>query len=71
MLVEEVGVAIKQRRSILKITQPHLAEMAGISVNTLYKIERGQGNPTIEVLDKIFQVIGLQFNLEAKKVQPV
>ena len=60
MRVKDLGIAIKQRRNALKITQPHLAELAKISVNTLYKIERGDGNPTIDVLEKIAEVLGLQ-----------
>ncbi len=68
MLVEQLGAAIKERRNSLKITQPHLADMAGISVNTLYKIERGQANPTIQVLDKLLEVLGLQINIETRQI---
>ena len=46
MLVQTIGHLIKSRRKALKVTQPHLAELAGISVNSLYKIERGEANPT-------------------------
>ncbi len=67
MWIKDLGIAIKQRRNALKITQPHLAGLAKISVNTLYKIERGEGNPTIDVLEKIAEVLGLQLKLEVKK----
>jgi transcriptional regulator with XRE-family HTH domain len=67
MWIKDLGIVIKQRRNALKITQPHLAELAKISVNTLYKIERGEGNPTIDVLEKIAEVLGLQLKLEVKK----
>ncbi|MFM7728996.1 MAG: hypothetical protein ACKO7B_20020, partial [Flavobacteriales bacterium] len=43
MLVKTLGDAIKNRRKELDITQPHLAELAQISINTLYKLEKGQG----------------------------
>jgi len=36
-----IGEQIRLRRKDLMITQPHLADIADISVNTLYKIERG------------------------------
>ena len=68
MLVETVGKTIRQRRKALKITQPHLAELAGISVNSLYKIERGKANPTLELIEKIAGVLGLEVKLEVKKV---
>ena len=35
-----IGKQIKERRKVLQITQSDLAELAGISINTLYKIER-------------------------------
>ncbi|HSC39479.1 MAG TPA: helix-turn-helix domain-containing protein [Chitinophagaceae bacterium] len=68
MLVSEVGKIILQRRKSLRITQPHLAELAGISVNSLYKIERGEANPTLELVDKIAAVLGLELKLEVKKI---
>lgn len=68
MLVVTIGKVIRQRRKALKITQPHLAELAGISVNSLYKIERGEANPTLELIEKIAEVLGLEVKLEVKKV---
>ena len=62
-----IGEAIKKRRKSLKITQPDLADLAKISVNTLYKIERGEGNPTLDVLGKIAEVLGLELKLEVKQ----
>ncbi len=63
----QIGEIIKERRNSLRINQLNLAEMAGISKNTLYKIERGQANPTIEVLKKIADILGLEIKLEVKK----
>lgn len=63
-----IGEQIRFRRKELGITQPHLAEIAGVSVNTLYKIERGQANPTIEVLDKLLDVLGLEIFVGVKQL---
>jgi len=63
MLAEHLGETIRKRRKELKITQPHLAELAGISTNTLYKLERGQSNPSLEVLNKLSGVLGLEIKL--------
>ena len=68
MLVEQIGKTIRARRKELKITQPYLAELAEVSVNTLYKLERGQGNPSLEVLGKLSDVLGMELKLEVKKV---
>ncbi len=67
MLVKEVGQQIKARRDTLGITQPDLAEMAGISKNTLYKIETGQANPTLKVLNKIADILGMEITMTVKK----
>jgi y4mF family transcriptional regulator len=67
MLGMRIGEVIRKRRKNLKITQPDLADLAKISVNTLYKIERGEGNPTLDVLEKITDVLGLEIKLEVKQ----
>jgi DNA-binding XRE family transcriptional regulator len=63
MLVKQIGQTIKIRRKELGITQPHLAELAQVSTNTLYKLERGQGNPSLEVLNKLAIVLGMEVKL--------
>ena len=67
MLAKHLGETIKARRKEVGITQPHLAELADISTNTLYKLERGQGNPSLDVLFKLSEVLGLELKLEVKK----
>ena len=67
MLVNSIGEAVKNRRKELRITQPHLAELAKVSTNTLYKLERGQGNPSLDVLNKLAEVLGMELKLEVKK----
>jgi transcriptional regulator with XRE-family HTH domain len=68
MLIPEIGKIIKHRRKALKITQPDLAELANVATNTLYKIERGQANPTMDIIEKITDVLGLEIKLEVKKI---
>lgn len=67
MLFKHLGESIKHRRKELKITQPHLAELAGVSTNTLYKLERGQGNPSLDVVTKVAEVLGMELKLEVMK----
>ena len=66
-----IGQRIKERRKTLRVSQAQLAELAGISVNTLYKIEREQTNPTLETLTKIANVLGLEVCLQVKKPQKI
>ena len=67
MLADQIGETIRKRRKELRINQPLLAELAKISTNTLYKLERGQGNPSLEVLNKLAEVLGMELLLEVKK----
>ncbi|MCB0836701.1 MAG: helix-turn-helix transcriptional regulator [Bacteroidetes bacterium] len=66
-----IGDQIKVRRKTLRVTQPQLAELAGISVNTLYKIEREQGNPTLATLTKIADILGMELCLKVKNLQSI
>lgn len=47
MTYQEIGKIIKDRRKSFGITQPTLAALAGVGLNTLVAIERGNGNPKI------------------------
>lgn len=67
MLSHILGDAIKNRRKELGITQPHLAELAQISINTLYKLEKGQGNPSLDVVNKLAEVLGMELSFQVKK----
>ena len=67
MLLKELGEAIKNRRKELDIIQPHLAELAQISVNTLYKLEKGQGTPSLAVINKLSEVLGMEIVFQVKK----
>lgn len=67
MLVSHFGNIIKNRRKLLGVSQPELSDMAGVSINTLSKLEKGEGNPTLDVLAKLAEVLGLELRLEVKK----
>lgn len=68
MLAKSLGEKIKERRKELSITQPRLAELANVSVNTLYKLERGQGNPSLKILTQLVEVLGMELSLQVKKI---
>ena len=65
-IMNEVGKVIKERRLSLSITQRELAALAGIGLNTLTKIERGEANPSLAVIDKIFNTLGLEVEIKIK-----
>ena len=68
--MSNIGENIRTRRKFLKITQEELADIAGVGVNTLIKLERGEGNPTLAVIEKVLDVLGLELCTTIKKNEP-
>lgn len=61
---------LKDRRDNLRLTQETLAEMAGVNLRTLKEFERGKGNPTLDTLQKLADVVGLELVFQIKKMNP-
>jgi y4mF family transcriptional regulator len=61
-----LGERIKDRRKILKIRQEDLAEISGVALRTVVSVERGEGNPSLETLLKIAEVLGMELQLNVK-----
>ena len=62
-----IGTAIKERGKVLKVTQRLVADLAGVGINTLTKIERNEANPTLDSLQKILDTLGLELKVSVKK----
>ncbi len=65
-IMKKIGEEIRLRRKLLKIDQKTLAELAGVSINTLTKIERGESNPSVNVLTKILNTLGMDIKIIIK-----
>jgi transcriptional regulator with XRE-family HTH domain len=63
----EIIKMLKDRKDVLGINQVHLAELSKIGVATLRRFESGKGNITLNNLQKIADVLGLEIRLEPKK----
>lgn len=64
---KEIGTYIKERRQSLNINQLELSELAGVGINTIVSIERGQGNPKLETLLTVADTLGLQVEIKLKE----
>jgi len=64
-LASAIGARLKARRKMLGIRQEDLAALAGIAVHTLSNIESGKGNPSLNVLELLLDVLGLRVSIEA------
>ena len=66
MDTKEIGNIIKERRKRLGVNQQTLADLAGVGLNTLVAIERGEGNPQLNTLMTILDTLGLQMDIKLK-----
>ncbi|MCQ2289540.1 MAG: helix-turn-helix transcriptional regulator [Muribaculaceae bacterium] len=63
----DLPAIIKKRRQTLGISQLDLAEMSGVGIATIKNIECGKANPSIQTVESIAMVLGLQLTLTIKK----
>ena len=63
----ELKEIMKQRREFLSLTQQDLAEMAEVGVATVKDIERGKGNPALNTIKKILEVLGIEIEYKIRK----
>jgi len=68
MHFKEIIQAIKERREMLRVTQETLAELSGVGLRTLKQLESGKGNPRLQTLQKIADVLGMEVCLQVKKI---
>ena len=59
---DELGFHIAESRKKLKLSQRELARLIGIPASTLSNYENGYRAPSIEILDKISKVLGIELN---------
>ena len=62
-----IGTVIKERRTLLGISQQDLADFSGVGISTVKDLERGVGNPSMKTLKKILDVVGLEIVLQVKQ----
>lgn len=66
MNYQEIGKTIRDSRKSFNLTQPTLAALAGVGLNTLVAIERGNGNAKIETILAILDTLGLKISITLK-----
>lgn len=59
MELKEIGRIIRAKRKENQLDQVTVATLAGVGINTLMRIERGEGNPSFDVLHRVLKVLGL------------
>jgi transcriptional regulator with XRE-family HTH domain len=54
---EKIGINIKKARLKAKLTQKQLAKKANIHANYFARVERGEVNPSIDILESIAKAL--------------
>ena len=60
------GELIKERRSVLGLTQQDLADYTELSLRIIKSVESEKGNPSLNTLEKIAGVLGLELIMRVK-----
>ena len=68
MHFKELIKSIKERRQMMQVTQETLAELSGVGLRTLKQFESGKGNPTLQTLQKLADVLGMEISLRLKTI---
>lgn len=63
----EIGKEIRLRRESLGVTLQQLADLTGIGINTLSRLERGVGGVTLKTLLAVMQTLGLKLRMERER----
>lgn len=64
----EIGKIIQERRDFLNLTQKDIAEISGITFKSISEIELGKRNPSVNTLNKILEVLGLELTVQMKSM---
>lgn len=64
----EYGELIKERRTVLGLTQQDLSDYTGLSLRIIKSVEAEKGNPSLKTLEKIADVLGLEIIIKVKVV---
>ena len=68
MEINKLGNDLRKRRESLNLKQEDISEMSGTTIKTLHLIESGKGNPSLETLNKITNVLRLELILQLKQL---
>lgn len=68
MTIRQIGEIILARRKDLRLRQEDVAEMSGVTVRTIYKIEKSKGNPLVKTLSRLCHILGLEISIAIKMI---
>lgn len=69
MVPVEIGEILKKRRQFLGLRQGDVEELSGINKKTIQQVEMGRGNPSLETLEKLTGILGMEVRVHVKDLE--
>jgi transcriptional regulator with XRE-family HTH domain len=66
-LLSQLSRLIVSRRKELNIKQEDLSDLTNIAIRTIRDLEKGRGNPSLETLEQLMAVLGIDLIFKLKK----
>jgi transcriptional regulator with XRE-family HTH domain len=57
------------RRQTLQLNQQELSDLSGVNKRTIVHLENASGNPSLETLQKLLDILGLDIIITLKSAQ--
>jgi len=65
--LNQLSQLIVQRRKELNIKQEDLSDLTNIAIRTIRDLEKGKGNPSLETMNQLMNVLGIELLFKLKK----
>jgi transcriptional regulator with XRE-family HTH domain len=69
--IDTVGVLLSSARSDQALSQRELARRAGTAQSLVARVELGQGNPTIDTVERLFSAAGFELHMRIEPIRRV
>ena len=66
----KLGIWLKQKRRSLKLTQPELAEKAGVGLRFIREMEQGKASLRLDKVNQVLQLFGYEVGAVPKPSDP-
>lgn len=63
----DCGKILRDARRRVGVTQEELADVAGVSINSVKLIEQGKMNPTMQMFDLLMDCLGMEISVSIKQ----
>lgn len=64
-MMNMLGLEVKKRRRERRLSQQAVADLAGVSLNVVKAIEKGQTNIRFDLLLRVLDLFGIQLEMRA------